>query len=337
MSRKDAINSLFLKKQEPAAPMTADQSAARVRSGAVSAMSSTLQEMANGAKEAVRLQERLASGEAVVSLDPSRIDGSTIADRLPADIDPAFDQLVTSIAQNGQQVPILVRPHPDKAGRYQIAYGRRRLRAVAKLGREVRAIVQALTDSELVVAQGRENLDRADLSFIEKALFARRLEDAGYDRATIMAAVSTDKADLSRYISIARSVPEGLASKIGPAAKAGRARWVAFAEGLKRSKTLQLVEAACESAEFVAADSDARFAKLFKLATGVAPKPAQKAKSWTTPQGKRVARIEHGADRTSLIFDEKLVPAFGAFIANQLDRLYDQWTKAGKGEGDDQS
>ncbi|MBB6469480.1 ParB family chromosome partitioning protein [Aminobacter lissarensis] len=325
MSRKDAIDSLFLKKPEPSAAPVADKAVARVRTGAISAMGSSLQEMAEGAKAAARLQQQLASGDAVVSLDPSKIDGSTIADRLPADIDPTFDQLVVSIAENGQQVPILVRPHPDTAGRYQIAYGRRRLRAAVKLGSEVRAIVQTLSDSELVVAQGRENLDRADLSFIEKALFARRLEDAGFDRATIVAALSTDKADLSRYISVARSIPESLAFKIGPASRAGRARWVALAEGLARPKAMQAIESAIETTEFRNADSDARFAQVFKLAVAAPSKPAKKLKAWSTPRGKKAATIEHGPRNTALIFDEKLVPTFGAFVAEQLDRLYEQF------------
>ncbi|MER9349769.1 plasmid partitioning protein RepB [Mesorhizobium sp. M0227] len=333
MSRKDAIDSLFLKKPGPSLPPAADKIAARVRTGAISAMGSSLQEMAEGAKAAARLQEQLASGDAVVSLDPSKIEGSTIADRLPAEIDRGFDQLVMSIAENGQQVPILVRPHPETAGRYQIAYGRRRLRAAAKLGREVRAIVQTLSDDDLVIAQGRENLDRADLSFIEKALFAKHLEDAGYERATIIAALSTDKADLSRFISIARSIPENLVSKIGPAPKAGRARWATLAEGLGRPKAMQLVESAVDTAEFRKADSDARFALVFRLVSNTASKPSPKVKSWTTPLGKKAARIEHAAARTALIFDEKQAPAFGAFVAQQLDRLYDQFMETREGGG----
>jgi len=331
MSRKDAIDTLFLKKPPATQKAGADPSTPRVRTGAISAMGSSLQEMAEGAKAAARLQQQLASGEAVVSLDPSTIEWSTIADRLPTEIDPSFDQLVASIAENGQQVPILVRPHPEDAGRYQIAYGRRRLRAVMKLGREVRAIVQALTDAELVVAQGRENLDRADLSFIERALFARRLEDGGFDRATISSALSTDKADLSRYISVARSIPEDLVAKIGPAAKAGRSRWVTLAEGLVAPSVMETVNLALVSDAFNAADSDARFAQIFQIVLKPAPKPARKQKAWTTPKGKKAARIKQDGKMTTLTFDEKLVPAFGEYIAEQLDRLYHQFLEASDG------
>lgn len=335
MSRKDAIDSLFLKKPVASEKATTDKSVARVRTGAISAMGSSLQEMAEGAKTAARLQDQLASGEAVVSLDPSTVEGSTIADRLPTTIDPKFDQLKASIAENGQQIPILVRPHPEKVGRYQIAYGRRRLRAAADLGREVSAIVRTLTDRELVVAQGRENLDRADLSFIEKALFALRLEDAGFDRATITAALSTDKSDISRYIAVARSIPEKLAIHIGPASKVGRSRWVALADSLAKPKIMEAAETVLESERFKAADSDARFALIFDIASKRTAKPSRKVKAWSTPKGKKAARIQQEAGRTALIFDEKLVPSFGEYVADQLDHLYVQFLEtSGGGKAD---
>lgn len=336
MSRKDAIDSLFLKKPIASEKPTTDKSASRVRTGAISAMGTSLQEMAEGAKTAARLQDQLASGEAVISLDPSTVEGSTIADRLPTPIDPKFDQLKASIEEHGQQIPILVRPHPEKGGRYQIAYGRRRLRAAADLGRSVSAIVRNLTDRELVVAQGRENLDRADLSYIEKALFALRLEDAGFDRATITAALSTDKSDISRYIAVARSIPEKLATQIGPASKAGRSRWVALVEGLAKPKAIDGVEAVLQSEQFLAADSDARFALIFDFATRRAIKPSKKVKAWSTPKGKKAARIQQAAGRTALIFDEKLVPSFGEYVADQLDRLYVQFLETSGGGGPDQ-
>ncbi len=37
-------------------------------------------------------------------------------------VDEELDSLVESIRQNGQQVPVLVRPHPERDGYYQIAY-----------------------------------------------------------------------------------------------------------------------------------------------------------------------------------------------------------------------
>ncbi|WP_438800714.1 hypothetical protein, partial [Acinetobacter baumannii] len=67
------------------------------------------------------------------------------------------------------------------------------------LGSTVKAVVVNLTDSELVVAQGIENSARQDLSWIERAVFAWRLEHAGIEAREIRAALNTDKTELSRY------------------------------------------------------------------------------------------------------------------------------------------
>jgi ParB family chromosome partitioning protein len=337
MSRKDAINSLFLSKPaQPASPTASPaKSPERVRSTAIGAMGTSLQELTQGARAAAKLHEQLLAGDHVVSLDASLIDPSPIADRLPADLDPGFDLLVASIEESGQQVPILVRPNPSIDGRYQIAYGRRRLRALAHLGKPVKAIVRELTDDELVVAQGRENLDRADLSFIEKALFAKRLEDAGYDRSVIMASLSTDKSDLSRYIAIARRVPEELARQIGPAAKAGRARWSALVEALGKPKAAEKVEMTISSEQFRSADSDSRFGLVFSAVT-LATERSAKGTGWSTPEGRRAARIERRGTQTAITFDEKRVPAFAAFVAERLDALYVEFANKQGGQDQDQ-
>jgi ParB family chromosome partitioning protein len=226
----------------------------------------------------------------------------------------------------------LVRPHPESPQRYQIAYGHRRVRAAAKLGVKVKAIVRPLTDDQLVVAQGKENLDRRDLSYIEKALFARRLEDRGFERAVILSALSTDKGDLSRYIAVARTIPEPLAHAIGPAAKAGRSRWMALSERLSQARSDKIVEATIVREDFRLLDSDSRFALIFEALTKTSKKPAPKLRTWTAGSGRRAGRIEFRADRTIVTIDERAAPEFGAFLADRLDDLYTQFVKGQKEE-----
>ncbi|KQZ91792.1 plasmid partitioning protein RepB [Agrobacterium tumefaciens] len=322
MSRKDSIDSLFLKKPVASASSAA-KSADRVRTGAISAMGSSLHEMAENAKQASKLQQQLAEGEAVISIETASIDTSKIADRISMEVDPAFDALVESIAEHGQQVPILVRPNPHATGRFQIAYGRRRLKASEKLGRPVRAIVRNLSDSQLYIAQGRENLDRKDLSFIEKAFFAKNLEDEGCDRPTIIAALASDKADVSRFVAVARQVPDDLVSLIGPASKAGRARWMALVEHL--ASPAKLATAYALLAEFVEKklDSDARLDALLKALNEPAARlRAKKSDVWKTPLGKRAARIEARDGKTTFVFEEKVVPEFAQFVSAKLDDLF---------------
>ncbi|MDU0343784.1 plasmid partitioning protein RepB [Bosea rubneri] len=322
MSRRDTVNSLFFKKPEAAAPSPA-KSPERVRTGAVAAMGASLQEMSENAKVVDKLRQQLSAGETVVGLNPSQVDGSTVSDRIAVEVDPGFEQLAASIADNGQQVPILVRPHPREAGRFQIAYGRRRLRAAAKLGREVKAIVRELSDAELIVAQGRENLDREDLSFIEKALFAKRLEDAGYDRHTIIAALSTDKADLSRYITIARRIPEPIIHRIGPAPKSGRARWLGLAEKLEDTRMRSAVDALLKEARLSSLDSDERFRAVWQVIDTGGNRPASSSErvDLRIPGGRRLGQATFGEREVRLAVDAKAAAAFSDFMRLELPEL----------------
>jgi ParB family transcriptional regulator, chromosome partitioning protein len=159
-----------------------------VARGAPGMLTRSLGDLAAKADAAKELEARLTSGQTIVELDTALIDPSFIADRM-AQHDDAYAALRAAIAAEGQNSPILVRPHPDAAGRYQVAFGHRRLRVSQELGRPVKAVVRSLSDQELVLAQGQENSARADLSFIERARFARRLEDMDYGRDLIMSAL----------------------------------------------------------------------------------------------------------------------------------------------------
>ncbi|MDE3175421.1 MAG: plasmid partitioning protein RepB, partial [Pseudomonadota bacterium] len=184
MSRKDTLRALLSDRHRElpdgnsggSADETGVSAAALasfVRTGAVGAMGRSLGRIAAAAEDARAL---LSAGDAVVELAVNLIEPSFLADRF--DEDPASHQtLVASIRDSGQQAPILLRPHPEKPGHYQVAYGHRRLKAVAALGRPVRAVVREMSDAELVLAQGQENSARMDLSYIERAQFAAALED----------------------------------------------------------------------------------------------------------------------------------------------------------------
>jgi len=165
----------------------------------------------------------------VIEIDPMLIDAGGLQDRLESD--PQDDMaLAQSIAEYGQQVPVLVRPHPEQEGRYQIVYGRRRVLAMRDLNLPVKALVRDLDDTQLIMAQGQENTARRDLSFIEKVNFARQMEEAGYSRKVICDALSIDKTLISRMLSVAERIPPGIIARIGSAHGVGRDRWMEFAQ-----------------------------------------------------------------------------------------------------------
>src|ERR1700743_3622062 len=152
MKGRDALRDMMSGKAADTAPAAPKRS-----SGAIRAMNLELQHLSEEAAAAKSLRQTLAGSEPVLELSAADIDPSPVADRIPTDDDPAFDELKTQIAEIGQQVPILVRPHPEREGRYQVAYGRRRLRVRNKFDKPVKAIVRQLSDRDLIMAQAQEN------------------------------------------------------------------------------------------------------------------------------------------------------------------------------------
>ncbi|WP_066922466.1 plasmid partitioning protein RepB [Methylobacterium sp. CCH5-D2] len=300
----------FAPANQPPAPLPE-----RRRSGAIGAMSGALRSLAAQADAAAALQ----TGASVVELDAGLIDDSFIADRVADANDPSLATLVESVRESGQQVPVLVRPHPTAEGRYQIAYGRRRTRAARILERPVRAVIRPLTDAELVVAQGKENLERRDLSFIERAFFALRMEQHGFPRATITSAMGVGKGDLSSLISVAKTVPEDVLAAIGPAPAAGRPRWRDLAEQVKTADRHALTTLLGDPA-FQAKGTDERFAAVY---TALAPKPEPKLKpqTWKDVEGRKVARVERATDRVALSFDETVEPGLADYVLDRLPEI----------------
>jgi plasmid partitioning protein RepB len=295
------------------------------RSSPVGALSNTLGDISQKASRADELERRLAEGQAVVELDPADIDASIIVDRLAvSEEDIAI--LAEQIRAAGQQVPILVRPHPQQAGRYQVAYGHRRLAAVRMLNRHVKAVVRELTDEQLVVSQGQENNARTDLSFIERSYFAYRLEQRGFSRDLIMSAIGVDKAALSRMIALVERLPAKLIEFIGSAPSFGRTRWAELADLLEnKTKKTKALEATSVPSN-ASISSDARFQLIYDLVRHVKAKP--RTMVWKTANGAKAVRISETGDKLNLIFDKAIDPKFGAFVEGKLGTLYAEYMRS---------
>lgn len=285
-----------------------------VRVGAVRSMGLSLERLHEANPD--------GSGERVVELDPALCEPSFVRDRLEEDgegreDDPAgIDALAESIMQGGQVVPILVRPMPGAKGRYQIAYGHRRWLAARRLGQPVRAVVKPLDDEALVIAQGRENNERRDLTFIERAQFAAALIGKGLSRPVVCKALGIDKSELTRLLAVANGLPDGLAALIGRAPKAGRPRWLALVkmcEGEGAEKAL-----AC-ARDNRALTSDARFRIVhdtLREGTGKAV-PKRRTASRRFP-----GRVETRDGTTLITIEDAGDASFGAFVARHLKDLY---------------
>lgn len=189
----------------------------------------------NTANRALRGARDAVDGIRVWDLDPDRIIDDRVADRLdPADVADLRD----AIEANGQTVPILVRRHPSTPDSYLLVYGRRRLEAIRASATvtRVRALVATLDDEAAVRAQISENMARRDLTYIEKALFARQLMDQGYGTQRSIAEVLTvTPSTISMAMAIVDSIGPGLIATIGPAPGIGRPRWEALSRAIDES------------------------------------------------------------------------------------------------------
>jgi ParB family chromosome partitioning protein len=331
--RTDTIKTLFTAPQSN--PLSADNvpdALPRVSSGTVRSLKDSFSEVE---KENEELREKIASGALVIEIEPSLVDPSPLADRFRDDDDSSFDALKQSIAQRGQEVPILIREHPEVKGRYQSAYGHRRVRAARELGIPVKAIVRSLSDEALVVAQGLENAPREDLSFIERAIFAMHIEDAGHSRSVVQDALSIDRAEASKLLAVARSVPRDVIQAIGKASKVGRGRWQSFAELIKDAAALKRLRATIAEPTFAERETDARFLASFSVAS----RPSRKATSKPSEEkpvlstsGDRIARIRHTERELNLIIDKNVPTTFAAFLVDQLPALFDAFSKTSDGQ-----
>jgi ParB family chromosome partitioning protein len=284
-------------------------------------------------REKVAQAEQQVSGEAIIDLDPDLLDSSFVVDRIGAD-DLAYGELLEAIRERGQDTPIMVRPHPTSDGRYQIVFGHRRARAAKELGRSVRAVVKPMSDADHIVAQGQENSARENLSFIERSMFAQRLLELSYEKSVIQAALSIDAPMLTRMLSVASRVPGDIANAIGAAKSVGRNRWTEFAQLIEKPSTLEHARTFIDNEAFSSLESDVRFERLLTEIKSVS-RPAKRpsnASEWRAEDSSVRAEFKGSGKSYSIALKANDASRFGRFIADNLDRLHQEFLKSTQSE-----
>lgn len=284
--------------------------------------------MIRSVNELARQADAYLEGEHVVELDPGQIDGSFVVDRM-GDDEEQYRELLEAIRESGQNSPILVRPHPKADGRFMVVFGHRRVRVAKELGRKVRAVVKMIDDQAHVIAQGQENSARANLSFIEKAAFAKRLEDLKYPRGVICSALTGNEAAVSKMISVATRIPATVIDEIGSAPSIGRERWVELS--LLVPKSADLVNQLCSAPEFRSLNSDERFERLLAtLKTSSSPvrkntAAASSQKLWV-PDDKSVnVKLRRSGRTATLTLGATDGTRFADWISDNLSDLYERF------------
>lgn len=289
--------------------------------GAVGALQSSLN----------RMQEN-----AVQELDGNLIDMAGVEDRLGTDTQ-AQKQLQDSLKTYGQQVPVLVRPHPKTPGRFEIVYGRRRLQALKALGMPVKAMVRQLDDHALVMAQGQENTARQDLSFIEKASFAAQLDVGGHDRQTIADALSIDLPMVSRMLKVGHAFELPFLRQIGSAPSIGRDRWMALVKLFEQPAAKARADKRMSHADWEGFNSDERFEAIFAEASAqpekaaTSPAPSSKPRTLRSRDGKALADIRSGKRGVTVTVPARSAEGFDTWLdahaEELLQEIHDRWQK----------
>lgn len=326
MSRKKSIASSFggftlsdepvSGDDKPASPVSAPT---RVAAGVIGATQRSLTEIR---EERDRLLAEAERGGQIITLDPSDIEPSPFRDRLPDDNSAEFERFKRAIEKEGQRTPISVRRDAHNEHKYQIVFGHRRWRALAELGQKVEARIGEFSDRDLVVAQGMENAERQDLSWIERALFCAEMEAAGIKPKDIKSALGVDDAQMSKFRSVTRVLPKQIIEAIGRAPNVGRPRWLELAALVEDEAHLSLLDKTLSADKVRALASDDRFVACLAALMGQGRAEAKPAPAKVTPTAfGDVGEVSFGKADMRIRVAGSHAEVFKKFMAEELPQL----------------
>ena len=122
------------------------------------------------------------------------------------DVDPvALEELKSSIQQAGLLQPVVVRPLPNGGG-FELIAGERRLRACQALGWErIPAVKREVDDRTVLTLALIENLQRDDLSPVDKARgYERLIQEFNLTQQDVAAAVGRDRSTVANALRLLR-------------------------------------------------------------------------------------------------------------------------------------
>ncbi len=117
-------------------------------------------------------------------------------------VDEDLTDLANSIREKGIIQPIVVRPAPGHAGRYEIIAGERRWRAAGAAGLdEVPVVILEVDDKGALELAIIENVQRADLNAIEEARGYERLaREFGYSQTDLARIIGKSRSHVANMI-----------------------------------------------------------------------------------------------------------------------------------------
>ena len=267
------------------------------------------------------------SAQAPQDVDPAEIADSEVADRF--DVQEGLSDLIESIRASGQQLPVMLRHRRGAGPRYEVVYGRRRIAACRALGIKVAAYIREMSLDEALMSQALENSARLERSFIEQAVFAAKLEDAGFTVERICQALAIDSSTLSRLRTVVRDVPGQLIQRIGAAQGIGRRPWMELRDLIKGASATVITKAVGLVPEDGTA-AERLEAVINALSSGSATDEPKAPRPRALPQRTVVAgsvSYQRATGNLVLRADRKQDRAFLQYVEAQLATLYSDWSR----------
>ena len=206
-------------------------------------------------------------------------------------------------------------------------FGHRRTREhCARSSQTVRAQVIDYSDRDLLVAQGIENANRQDLTWIEKALFASRMASAGLKPRDVIAALGVDHSELSKYRAVTNALPPDVLEAIGRAPKAGRPRWRELCTAVKGEDEIERIKKTVTTDSARSRSSDDRFA----LALAALTEPRDEGRTRRPRPEQPIGHIgtaSFGRSDVRIALRGEHAEGFKAFLAKELDALVERYER----------
>jgi ParB family chromosome partitioning protein len=146
--------------------------------------------------------------------------------------DAELTDLAQSIREHGVVQPVVARPSPTQAGRYEIIAGERRWRAAQRAGlTEIPIIVRDVNDRTALELAIIENVQRTDLNPVEEALgYQQLIDDHGYTQADLGNVIGKSRSHVANTLRLLK-LPDVIRDMlVDGALSAGHARTLVTAE-----------------------------------------------------------------------------------------------------------
>ncbi|RWQ60957.1 ParB/RepB/Spo0J family partition protein [Mesorhizobium sp.] len=146
--------------------------------------------------------------------------------------DADLTDLAQSIREHGVVQPVVARPSPTQAGRYEIIAGERRWRAAQRAGlSEIPIIVRDVNDRTALELAIIENVQRTDLNPVEEAMgYQQLIDDHGYTQADLGQVIGKSRSHVANTLRLLK-LPDVIRDMlIDGALSAGHARTLVTAE-----------------------------------------------------------------------------------------------------------